>query len=108
MSTAPERFDGVSVATKANLYFDGKVVSHTVHFPDGSKKTVGLIYPGSFTFSTGAPEVMAIVAGACRARLKDESAWKDYAAGTAFAVPGNSAFEIAVDTGILEYVCSFG
>ena len=108
MSAAPERFDGVSVATKANVYFDGKVVSHTVHFPDGSKKTIGLIYPGSFTFSTGAPEVMAIVAGSCRVRLTGESAWTDYAAGAAFAVPANSAFDIAVESGIVEYVCSFG
>jgi hypothetical protein len=108
MSAAPERFDGVSVVTKANVYFDGKVVSHTLNFPDGTKKTVGLIYPGSYTFSTGAPEVMAIVAGACRARLKGESGWKDYGAGTAFAVPGKSAFDIAVESGIAEYVCSFG
>jgi len=107
MAKAPEMFDGVSVATKANVYFEGKVVSHTVSFPDGSKKTIGLIYPGSFTFNTGAPEVMEIVAGACRARLKGESAWKDYAAGTAFAVPANSSFDIAVESGIAEYVCSF-
>jgi len=108
MSTAPERFDGVSVVTKANVYFDGKVVSHTLNFADGSKKTIGLIYPGSFTFTTGAPEVMEIVAGTCRVRLKSESAWKDVAAGTSFAVPGNSAFDIAVESGIAEYVCSFG
>ena len=108
MSAAPERFDGVSVVTKANVYFDGKVVSHTVHFPDGSKKTIGLIYPGSYTFTTGAPEVMAIVAGACRARLKGQSDWREYGAGTSFTVSGNSAFDIAVETGIAEYVCSFG
>ena len=108
MSMAPERFDGVSVATKANVYFDGRVVSHTVNLPDGSRKTIGLIYPGSFTFSTGAPEVMEIVAGACRVRLKGEDAWKDYGPGTSFAVPGNAAFDIAVESGIAEYVCSFG
>ena len=37
MPKTPEKFDGVSVVTKANVYFDGKVVSHTVLFPDGSK-----------------------------------------------------------------------
>jgi purine/pyrimidine-nucleoside phosphorylase len=108
MSRAPERFDGVSVVTKANVYFDGKVVSHTVNFADGSKKTIGLIYPGAFTFTTGAPEVMEIVAGACRARLRGEGAWKPYAAGASFAVPANSSFDIEVETGIAEYVCSFG
>lgn len=108
MSKTPEKFDGVSVAVKANVFFDGKVVSHTVHFADGSKKSIGLVYPGSFTFTTGAPEVMAIVAGSCKARLKGESSWKQYDSGTAFSVPGNSSFEIAVDSGITEYVCSFG
>jgi hypothetical protein len=107
-AAAPERFDGVSVVTKANVYFDGRVVSHTVNFPGGEKKTLGLIYPGSYTFTTGAPEVMAIVAGTCRARLKGESDWREYLAGTSFAVPGNSAFDIAVAGGIAEYVCSFG
>lgn len=108
MSKAPEKFDGVSVVAKANVYFDGRVVSHTVNFPDGTKKTIGLIYPGSYTFSTGAPEVMAIVAGACRARLKGEDGWQEYGAGSFFTVPGNSAFDIAVESGIAEYVCSFG
>ena len=39
----PEKFDGVSVATRANVYFDGKCVSHTVLLPDGARKSVGVI-----------------------------------------------------------------
>lgn len=108
MSKAPEKFDGVSVVTKANIYFEGKVVSHTVYTTDGAKKTIGLIYPGSFNFTTAAPEEMAIVAGACRVRLKGESSWKSYAAGTSFPVAANSSFDIEVESGIAEYVCSFG
>jgi hypothetical protein len=108
MSKAPEKFDGVSVVTKANVYFDGKVVSHTVFAADGSKKTIGLIYPGSFHFTTNAAEVMEIVAGSCRVRLKGESAWKQYTAGTSFPVAANSAFDIEVESGIAEYVCTFG
>lgn len=108
MSKAPDTFDGVSVLTKANVYFDGKVVSHTVFLADGSKKTIGLIYPGSFHFTTNAAEVMAIVAGSCRVRLEGENSWKPYAAGTSFPVAANSAFDIEVESGIAEYVCSFG
>ena len=52
------QFDSVSVVKKANVYFDGKCVSHTVQFADGSKKTVGVILPSSLTFNTGVPEVM--------------------------------------------------
>jgi len=103
-----KQFDQVSVVCKANVYFDGKVVSHTVLFPDNTKKSVGLIYPGQFTFNTGAPEIMEIISGSCRAKIKGEADWKAYPAGSAFKVSGNSAFDIAVDSGIAEYICSFG
>ena len=102
------RFEGVGVVCKANVYFDGKVVSHTVEFNDGTKKTLGLIYPGSYTFNTGAPEIMEITAGSCRAKVAGEDAWKEYAGGSSFNVPGNSSFVIEVSAGITEYICSFG
>ncbi len=104
---AADVFQNVEVLTKANVYFDGKVVSHTVRFSDGSKKTLGLIYPGNYHFGTERPELMQISAGECRVRIKGEEEFKPYAAGTAFRVPGNSGFDIAVDAGIAEYVCSF-
>jgi uncharacterized protein YaiE (UPF0345 family) len=103
----PSEFSGVTVHTKANVYFDGKVVSHTVLFPGGEKKTLGLIYAGSYHFGTGAPERMEIVAGACRVQLDGGQGWKDYAAGTHFDVPGKSGFTIEVAGGICEYICSF-
>ena len=31
--SSPQQFDQVSVVCKANVYFDGKVVSHTVLLP---------------------------------------------------------------------------
>ncbi len=100
------QFDNVSVVKQANVYFDGKCVSHTVQFSDGSKKTVGVILPSSLLFNTGAPEVMEGVGGTCKVRLKGENVWKDYAAGQSFAVPGNSSFEIACDEPY-HYVCHF-
>lgn len=103
----PTEFSGVTVHTKANVYFDGKVVSHTVLLPGGAKKTLGLIYPGSYHFGTGAPERMEIVAGACRVQLDGATAWNDYAAGTFFDVPGKSGFTIEVQGGLCEYICSF-
>jgi uncharacterized protein YaiE (UPF0345 family) len=101
------QFDNVSVVKQANVYFDGKCVSHTIQFADGSKKTVGVILPASLTFNTGAPEVMEGVGGACRIRLKGESEWKAYGAGQSFNVPGNSSFDIACDEPS-HYVCHFG
>lgn len=107
MSTLPSQFAGVTVVTKANVYFDGKVVSHTVMFTDETKKTLGLIYPGTFHFGTGAPERMEIIAGACRVTLDGATEAHDYAPGQHFDVPGKSGFTIEVTSGICEYICSF-
>jgi hypothetical protein len=107
MSALPTQFASVTVTTKANVYFDGKVVSHSVLFPDGTKKTLGLIYPGSFHFGTGAPERMEIVAGVCRVTLDGKNAVETYAAGQSFDVPGKSGFAIEVADGICEYICSY-
>lgn len=107
MSSLPTQFAGVTVLAKANVYFDGKVVSHTLLLPSGEKKTLGLIYPGSYHFGTDAPERMEIVAGACTVTLDGSTVTQDYAAGTYFDVPGKSGFTIAVKTGLCEYICSF-
>ena len=101
------QFDQVSVIKKANVYFDGKCVSHTVQFADGSKKSVGVILPSTLTFNTGAPEIMETVAGACKVKMAGESDWKTYSAGESFKVPGNSSFEIEVSGEPYHYVCHF-
>jgi uncharacterized protein YaiE (UPF0345 family) len=107
MSQLPAQFDGVTVVTKANVYFDGNVVSHTVLFADKSKKTLGLIRPGSYYFGTAAAERMEIVAGECAVAMKDSKETRTYGAGTHFDVPANSGFTIAVKSGLCEYICSF-
>jgi uncharacterized protein YaiE (UPF0345 family) len=101
------QIDQVSVVKKSNIYFDGKCVSHTVILADGSKKTVGVIFPSSLTFNTGAPEIMEIVGGVCKVRLAGASDWNTYGAGQEFKVAGNTSFDIeTVET--LDYVCHFG
>lgn len=103
----PEQFENVTVQAKANVYFDGKVVSHTLVTAEGAKITLGLIHPGTYHFNTGAPERMDITSGACRVRLDGQEAWETHAAGGGFDVPGNSGFDIAVEEGIAEYICAF-
>ena len=107
MSSIPNEFAGVTVVTKANVYFDGKVVSHTVVFPDGARKTIGLIFPWKFHFGTDKAERMEIVAGQCRVTLDGQAGTKDHATGQFFEVAAKSGFDIEVDQGICEYVCSF-
>ncbi|TMS56544.1 pyrimidine/purine nucleoside phosphorylase [Imbroritus primus] len=101
------QFNEVSVVKKANVYFDGKCVSHTVIFADGTRKTLGVIFPSSLTFNVGAPEVMEITGGSCRVRLAGASEWTTYAAGQSFSVPGDSSFDIEV-TEMVDYVCHYG
>ncbi|HNA30692.1 MAG TPA: pyrimidine/purine nucleoside phosphorylase [Thiobacillaceae bacterium] len=101
------QFDNVAVIKKANVYFDGKCVSHTVQFADGTKKSVGVVLPATLTFNTGAPEVMECVAGACRYRLKGED-WQTSSAGESFSIPANSSFDIEVAGEPYHYVCHFG
>ena len=61
-----DKFENISVVKKSNVFFDGKCVSHSVLFPNGTRKTVGVILPGSqLTFNVGTPEVMEITSGTC-------------------------------------------
>ncbi len=100
------QFDNVSVTKLANVYFDGKCVSHTVNFADGTRKSVGVIFPSTLKFNTGAPEIMEINAGVCKVKLAGEDTWNTYKAGEKFNVPGNSSFDIET-LEMLDYVCHF-
>jgi uncharacterized protein YaiE (UPF0345 family) len=106
-SSIPESITGVTATTKANIYFDGKVVSHSLEQADGSKVTLGLIYPGTYHFGTGKPEKMEVVAGACDVVLDGSTDRNAYKAGDTFHIPGNSGFDITVAEGICEYICTF-
>jgi hypothetical protein len=108
MST--EKFDGVSVATQASVYFDGKCISHAITLPDGTKKSVGVILPATLTFATGAPETMEGVAGVCEYKLAGSDTWVKSGPGEKFSVPGNARFDIRVAAGAAayHYICHFG
>ena len=99
-------FKNVEVVTKANVYFDGKVTSRTILTSNGEKKTLGVILPGTYHFSTGAPERMDVTQGVCKVKIAGESAWKEYKAGQSFDVPGNSSFDIEA-VQLVDYVCHF-
>ena len=101
------QFDNVSVVKQGNVFFDGKCVSHSVLFPDGTRKTVGVILPSTLTFNVGVPEIMEITSGTCRVKIGDETAFKTYTAGSRFSVPANGKFIIEADE-VVNYVCSFG
>jgi len=99
--------NNVKINPRANVYFDGKCISHTIELPDGTKKSVGVILPSTLKFNTGAPEVMELIEGECRIRLPGSDAWAVHKGGESFKVPGDSSFDIET-TQTLHYICHFG
>ena len=101
-----QQIPNISLTTQANVFFDGKCISHGISCLDGSKKSVGVILPSSLTFNTDAPEIMECVAGSCEYKLAGSDVWVKSVAGEKFKVPSNSKFEIKV-TEPYHYICHF-
>lgn len=99
-------FNNVTVVKKANIYFDGKVSSRTVKFDDGSRKTLGFMMPGEYTFGTDEYEVMEIMAGEFDLKLPGEESFKAMKAPCTFEVPANSSFDLVIKTPT-DYCCSY-
>ncbi len=100
-------FKNVTVVKKANIYFGGQVTSRSVFFADGTKKTLGVMQPGEYEFSTGVSEIMEILSGELKWQLKGEHEWKKVLGGESFDVPANSIFMLKVPV-VTDYCCSFG
>jgi len=99
-------FENVTVDIAGNSYFDGAVTSRTVHFADGSRKTLGYMQIGEYEFGTEEAELMEITAGDVAVMLPDSEEWIEIGAGGSFNVPANSKFEIKVKT-VTDYCCSY-
>ena len=102
-----DKFENVTVVKKANIYFDGKVTSRNVLFADGTRKTLGFMLPGEYTFSTGAREVMELLNGGMDVLLPGRADWQTFAAGQSFEVPANSSFQLKLKVPV-DYCCSYG
>jgi purine/pyrimidine-nucleoside phosphorylase len=101
-----KEFKDVTIVKKANLYFDGKVNSRTVLFADGTKKTLGLMLPGEYTFGTSSNELMEILGGEMDVLLPGSTEWKTMKEGDSFEVPANASFDLKVNV-ITDYCCSY-
>jgi len=99
-------FENVKVTKRGNSYFDGKVTSRTLIFGDGSKKTLGFMLPGDYTFGTQAAELMEITSGDLEVKLPDTQEWISLKDGDSFNVPANSEFQVKVEN-ITDYCCSY-
>ncbi len=100
------KFKDVTIIKKANIYFDGRVTSRSVVFPDGSRKTLGVMLPGEYEFNTDDKEIIEIISGDLEVSLPKEEGWKTIKDGEAFEVPAQSKFGLRVKR-ITDYCCSF-
>ena len=99
-------FTDVTLTQKANIYFDGNVTSRSFVLADGSKKSLGIMLPGEYEFSTGAKEIMEILSGELEILLPGAKNWKTINGGESFEVPAQSSFGLKVKT-VVDYCCSY-
>lgn len=100
------QFVNVTCDKAANIYFDGKVSSRTLHFADGSIKTLGIMLPGEYTFNTGKKELMEIMSGTMEVRVVGAESWMKVQGPQTFEVPANSSFDLKVYS-VSDYCCHF-
>lgn len=99
------KFENVTVVKEANIYHDGKVTSRTVEFADGTRKTLGIMLPGEYTFGTAEAEIMEMMSGELDIKLPGED-WKTLSTPETFNVPANSSFDLKIKT-VSDYCCSY-
>jgi uncharacterized protein YaiE (UPF0345 family) len=100
------QYENVTVKKEANVYFDGKVTSRSIEFPNGEIKTLGVMLPGDFEFGTDAAELMEITRGSLMLQLASDETWREVKGGESFDVPAKSSFKVVVEE-VTDYVCSY-
>ena len=100
------QFNNVTVIKQANVYDGGKVTSRVIQFADGSRKTLGIMLPGEYTFDTVAAELMEILAGELEVQLPGDEQWQAIEGGESFEVPANAIFKLKIHT-LVDYCCSY-
>lgn len=100
------QFENITIIREVNAYFDGKVTSRTLLFPDGTRKTLGVMLPGEFEFGTEDAEIMEIMSGELEINLPGGSGWQTIKGGESFEVPASSRFQLKVHS-ITDYCCSY-
>jgi hypothetical protein len=100
------QFNQVSVGKKANVFFDGKCVSHTVTLADGTRKSVGVILPSQLRFDLSTKEVMEAVEGSAFVSINGAPELT-FTSGQSWEVEAGGYFVIRVDAPF-HYVCHFG
>jgi purine/pyrimidine-nucleoside phosphorylase len=99
------QFEQVSVNKKANVYFDGKCISHTVILADGTRKSVGVILPSTLRFDLTTKEIMEVIEGQAFVSINGAPE-TTFTAGQTWEVAAGGYFVIRVEDPC-HYVCHF-
>ena len=99
------KFENVTAVKEANIYHDGKVSSRTLEFSDGSRKSLGVMLPGEYTFGTNEAAIMEMLSGELEIRLPNED-WKTLHTPETFQVGANSSFDLKIKS-VTDYCCSY-
>ena len=99
------QFDQVSVGKKANVYFDGKCVSHTVTLPNGVRKSVGVVLPSTLRFDLSTKEIMEVVDGNAFVSINGAPE-QEFKAGQSWEVEKGGYFIVRAEQPV-HYVCHF-
>ena len=101
-----EQMKNVTVMTKTNIYWDGKVTSRTGYRNDGSKFTLGIITAGTYTFDVGDKEIVSLISGEAEIILPGQTQWQKVKTPEVFEVPADSQYKIRT-CGVTEYLCDY-
>ena len=101
-----DKYKDVNVDKIANIYFEGNVISRNIFLKDGSRKTLGVMLPGNYEFSTDKRELMEILSGKLNLKLQNDEDWKSIKDGMDFNIPKNSSFKVEV-LELVNYTCSY-
>lgn len=100
------QFDNASVVCLADIWFDGRVVSHTVYLMDETRKALVVMQPGEYAFESGPAERLEVTGGNCELRLEGESEWRAVPEGGVADVGEESRYSIRCE-GVVQYVRTF-
>ena len=101
-----KEFINVKVEKKANIYFDGSVISRNITFHDGTIKSLGVMMPGEYEFNTHSKEIMEIISGKLEYQILNQTGWTLITDEMSFDVPAKSSFKVRVIQ-ISHYCCSY-
>ena len=101
-----DKYENVHVDKLANIYFNGNVISRNIFLKDGSRKTLGVMLPGEYEFTTDVRELMEITSGKLNLKIQNDIEWTMIKDGMDFNIPKNSSFKVEV-LEIVNYTCSY-